>query len=158
MIRAYRPEDLPAVVDIGNRAWRDIYRMFRETLGEELFRLRVPDETTAKGRQVEAHCRRHPEWVFVCEEEGRIAGFVTFRLDPERRIGEIGNNAVDPDLRGRGIAQQMYAAVFEYFRAHGMRYARVGTGLDWAHAPARRAYERAGFDIRHENVEYYMKL
>jgi metal-dependent HD superfamily phosphatase/phosphodiesterase len=39
-----------------------------------------------------------------------------------------------------------------------MVYAKVGTGLDYAHARARRAYERAGFDIRHEEVTYYMKL
>ena len=65
MIRSYRPEDLPVLMEIGNRAWRDIYRMFKEVLGEELFRLRVPDEATVKGRQIEAHCRRYPEWVFV---------------------------------------------------------------------------------------------
>jgi len=34
----------------------------------------------------------------------------------------------------------------------------VHTGLDYAHAAARRAYERAGFNIRHEDVDYYMKL
>jgi len=39
-----------------------------------------------------------------------------------------------------------------------MVYAKVRTGLDYAHARARRAYERAGFSIRHENVEYYMRL
>ncbi|MBT4097360.1 MAG: GNAT family N-acetyltransferase, partial [Gemmatimonadetes bacterium] len=34
----------------------------------------------------------------------------------------------------------------------------VGTGLDDAHAPARRAYERAGFDIAQQDVTYYKKL
>ncbi len=158
MIRPYQLEDLPIIMDIGNRAWREIYRMFRETYGDELFELLVPDERTAKGEQIRAHCERHPEWVFVCEEGGRIIGFVTFTLDDERRIGEIGNNAVDPDCGLKGIGQQMYAAVLEYFRSQGMLYAKVVTGLDDAHARARRAYERAGFHIRHEDVTYYMKL
>ncbi|HEY63245.1 MAG TPA: GNAT family N-acetyltransferase [Caldilineae bacterium] len=158
MIRPYRPEDLPIIMDIGNRAWREIYRMFRETYGDELFELLVPDERTAKGEQIRAHCERHPEWTFVCEEGGRIVGFVTFTLDYERRIGEIGNNAVDPDCGLKGIGQQMYAAVLEYFRSQGMLYAKVVTGLDDAHARARRAYERAGFNIRHENVVYFKKL
>ena len=39
-----------------------------------------------------------------------------------------------------------------------MTYAKVATGLDDAHAPARRAYERAGFDIKVEDVTYYKKL
>jgi len=158
MVRPYRPENLPAIVDIANRAWREIYRMFRRTYGDELFELLVPDERTAKGEQVKEHCERHPEWVFVCEECGRIVGFVTFRLDRERKIGEIGNNAKDPDCKLKGIGQQMYRAVLEYFRRHGMLYAKVRTGLDYAHAPARRAYERVGFNIRHEDVDYYMKL
>ena len=39
-----------------------------------------------------------------------------------------------------------------------MAYAKVHTGLDDAHARARRAYERAGFDISHQEVNYYLKL
>jgi len=158
MIRTYKPEDLPTIMDIGNRAWRGIYKMFRETYGNELFERIVPDETTAKGKQIKAHCEQHPAWVFICEEDSRIVGFVTFRLDADKKIGEIGNNAVDPECGLKGIGQQIYKAVFEYFRAHNMVYAKVYTGLDDAHARARRAYERAGFDIRHEEVEYYMKL
>jgi len=145
-------------VDIGNRAWRGIYRMFRKTYGDELFEILVPDEATVKGEQIRSHCARHPEWVYVCEEEERVVGFTTFRLDRERQIGEIGNNAVDPECGLKGIGQQMYRAVLQHFREQGMRYARVHTGLDEAHAPARRAYERAGFDIRHEDVDYFMKL
>ncbi len=158
MIRTYKPEDLPAVMDIANRAWREIYKMFRESYGDELFQIIVPDETTSKGKQVKSHCERHPEWVFVCEEEACIVGFVTFSLDLNRNIGIIGNNGKDLDCGLKGIGQQMYKAVLEYFREHGMVYAKVGTGLDYAHAPARKAYKRAGFNLCHENVDYYMKL
>ena len=158
MIRKFKREDLPVIMDIGNRAWRGIYKMFRETYGDELFRLITPDETTSKGKQIKAHCERHPEWVLVCEAEGRVVGFVTFSLNTDRKIGTIGNNAKDPDCGLKGIGQEMYKAAFEYFREHGMTYASVHTGLDHAHAPARRAYERAGFNICHEDVDYYMKL
>ena len=116
MIRRYKPEDLTAVMDIGNRAWREIYKMFRETYGDELFQLIVPNETTSKGEQIKAHCERQPEWVLICEEEGRVVGFVTFALNADKKIGTIGNNAKDPDCRLKGIGQQMYKAVFEYFQ------------------------------------------
>ncbi len=159
MIRPYRPEDLPAIMDIGNRAWQGIYDMFEAVYGPELFSVLVPDRTRKKGEQVRRHCEQHPDWVYVCEEDdGRIVGFVTFQLDRVRGIGEIGNNAVDPDCGLKGRGRQMYLAVLERFRSEGMRYAKVSTGMDPAHAPARRAYERVGFDIRHENVTYYRKL
>ena len=158
MVRPFERRDLATVVNIANQAWRDIYRMFRSDYGDELFELMVPDEGTAKGEQVRAQCERHPDTVFVCEEEGQCVGFATFRLDRESGIGEIGNNGVADAWRSKGIGQQMYKAVLEHFRAQGMRFARVRTGLDEAHAPARRAYERIGFDISHEDVDYYMKL
>ena len=158
MIRKYRPEDLATIMDIGNRAWSKIYVMFREAYGDELFKLIVPDEKTSKGEQIKSHCQRHPEWVFICEEEERIVGFIMFRMDKDSKIGEIGNNAKDPDCDLKGIGQQMYKAVFEHFREHGMIYAKVHTGLDYAHAPARKAYGRAGFNISHEDVDYYMRL
>jgi hypothetical protein len=158
MIRKYKPDDLTVVMDIGNKAWRKIYKMFRETYGDELFQLITPDETTKKGNQIKEHCERNPEWVLICEEDGNVVGFITFSLDFDKKIGTIGNNAKDLDCDLKGIGQQMYKAVFDYFRDNGMIYASVHTGLDYAHAPARKAYERAGFNICHEDVDYYMKL
>jgi ribosomal protein S18 acetylase RimI-like enzyme len=73
-------------------------------------------------------------------------------------MGIIGNNAVDPDCGLKGIGQQMYRFALERFRAEGMAWANVDTGLDEGHAPARRAYERAGFDITISSIHYYRKL
>jgi hypothetical protein len=39
----------------------------------------------------------------------------------------------------------MYEHVLARMRALGMEAATVGTGADPSHAPARRAYEKAGF-------------
>ena len=158
MIRPYKKHDLPAITDIANRAWQDIYDMFEETYGHELFRALTPDRQTCKGAQIHHQAVHHPEWIYVCEDGGSIVGFVTFSLDRDTGVGQIGNNAVDPARRGKGYAQLMYQAVLERFREEGMAFASVRTGLDKAHAAARKAYERAGFDIRHEDVCYYRKL
>ena len=158
MIRPYKPSDLSAIMEIGNRAWHEIYKTFRDAYGDELFELIVPNEATEKGTQIKVHCEEHPQWVYICEEDGCIVGFVTFSLNSEKKIGEIGNNAIDPQWGLKGRGQQMYQAVFEYFRKQNMVYAKVHTGLDNAHARARRAYERAGFNHRHEDIDYYMKL
>ena len=158
MIRPYKPSDLPALMDIGNRAWRPIYDMYERCRGYELARLLVPDRGTAKSDQIRAFAEHSPERLVICEEGGRVVGFLTFSLDREKGIGTIGNNAVDPECGLKGMGQQMYRAVLERFRQEGMRFAKVTTGLDEAHAPARRAYERAGFNLRQEDVTYYMKL
>jgi ribosomal protein S18 acetylase RimI-like enzyme len=158
MVRSYRSEDLPWVVETANKAWRGINAAYRRAYGDELFARLVPDEHTRKGEEMRRICVEHPEDVFVCEENGRQAGFVHLLLDRERRIGEIGNNAVHPECGFKGIGQQMYRFAFDRFRAEGMEYAMVQTGLDEGHAPARRAYERAGFDISHSKITYYKKL
>lgn len=158
MIRPFRPADLPVIMDIGNRAWKPIYDMYQRLRGDDLFTLLTPDRDTAKGSQVKHHAEHTPERILICEEAGRIVGFLTFHLDREKGIATIGNNAVDPACELKGIGQQMYQAAFARFRQEGMRFAKVTTGLDEAHAPARRAYERAGFNVRQEDVTYYMKL
>ncbi len=160
MIRPFKPEDLPTVIDIANEAWQSIYDAYERDFGREFVQLIVPDRATSKGERVKAHCEQHPQWVWVYEDEqtGEIAGFVTSHLDTGRKIGVISNNAVRPTHRGRGIATRMYRKVLDVFREQGMRLARVATGLDDGHAPARKAYENVGFDIEWKTINYYMEL
>ncbi|MBT3374438.1 MAG: GNAT family N-acetyltransferase [Lentisphaerae bacterium] len=158
MIRDYRHDDLPRLMDIGNRAWAPIYDMFSQAYGTDLFERIVSNRQTDKGDQIRNHCRQHPEWVYVCEESGEVVGFVTFRIDWENGVGAIGNNARDPECEIKGVGQHMYSAVLDRFREEGLTFAKVTTGMDAAHAPARKAYEAAGFDRSHQDVTYYCKL
>ncbi|MGN0870981.1 MAG: GNAT family N-acetyltransferase [Victivallales bacterium] len=112
----------------------------------------------SKEKQLAAHLKHHPGCFYVAERGGKIVGFITFYCDAERKVGIISNNAVDPFCGEKGVGQEMYRAALEYFRKAGMLLAQVTTGLDEAHAPARRAYERAGFDLHTEAVTYTMKL
>lgn len=157
-MRPLLPEDLPTVMDIGNRSWTAIRAMAKDALGPIIYPHLNPDPETAKGRQIQQHVALHPDGAMVCEEAGRIVGFVTFEMHPARQVGEILNNAVDPDCGLKGVGQTMYQAVFEHFRAHHIKVVKVATGLDPAHAPARRAYERAGFTHKLEQVTYYRTL
>lgn len=157
-IRKYREEDLPAVMELGNVAWRPIRRVQRETLGDEIFQILHPlGADVDKGLETEAFIKQNPDNIFVCEDNGRIIGFILFRMS-ENGVGEICNNAADKTCGIKGIGQAMYAAVLKHFREHGMKVACVHTGLDEGHAPARRAYERAGFSLQTQHTTYYMKL
>ncbi|HUT36317.1 MAG TPA: GNAT family N-acetyltransferase [Planctomycetota bacterium] len=159
VVRDLRPEDVEAAVDIAVAAWAPIFGQFRRILGDELFAARCPRWQEDKAGQVRRACAPGSKAsVCVAEREGRVVGFITYYLDVPRGIGEIGNNAVHPDFQGQGIASRMYQCVLDRFRAQGMRFAKVCTGLDPSHAPARRAYEKAGFSIQLPSVEYYRKL
>jgi GNAT superfamily N-acetyltransferase len=70
---------------------------------------------------------------------------VSFSLNREKRVGEIGLNAVHPTYAGRGIGTRMYEFVIARMLENGMMLATVGTGGDPSHEPARRAYRKAGF-------------
>lgn len=156
MIRNYTADDLDTIIQIGNAAWSNIYKVMRNDLGDEIFQIVTPNTDTCKGLQIIEQAKTHPEWIMVCEEQGQIVGFLTYRLDGE--IADICNNAVDPKCQLKGIGQQMYQAALTHFRSLGIKVVRVTTGLDEGHAPARRAYKRAGFSIKRESVTYFMEL
>ena len=145
--------------EIAVRAWEPIFEGFRDRMGEELFALCWPDGwEDGKAQQIALQFQHHSEWCLVAEIDGRIVGFITFRLDPQTRIAEIGNNAVDPDCQGQGLGAAQYRHVLPLFREAGMVYAKVHTGLDEAHAPARAAYQKVGFELTNPTGDYYCKL
>lgn len=127
-------------------------------LGQELYEaVRHEPELTWEERETAQNRRLfdpHPDSVWVLERDGRVFGYVTFWLVPDKSHGHIDNNAVHPDFVGGGWATFMYRAVLRHFRSLGLRYGHVDTGLDDAHIPARRAYEAVGFDRLVPTVEY----
>ena len=80
------------------------------------------------------------------------------RLVPLGGLGEIGLNAVDPRHAGRGVGTAMYEFALACMKQAGMRAATVATGGDPSHAPARRAYRKAGFDLEIPSVWMCKKL
>ena len=116
-------------------------------LGDDLYTCVFPDWRAEKARQVRNGCQPGSSvQVLVAELEGRVVGFCLLPRQQDTGVGGSGNNAVRPDFQGRGIAPQLYEEVFRRMKAAGMRAVRVTTGGDPAHAPARRAYEKVGFE------------
>ena len=52
----------------------------------------------------------------------------------------------------------MYDFALARMKEAGMQVATVATGADPSHAPARRAYEKAGFTVQIQSVWLYRKL
>ena len=162
MLRHAGPKDLPAIDALTVEGYRPIQESYVAMLGADCYEaVRHRPELTweeRKTRQNRDLYAQHPDWVWVLERDGNVFGFVTFWLVPEQHYGHIDNNAVHRDAAGQGWATFMYRHVLDRFRAEGLRFAHVDTGLDDAHVPARRAYEAVGFDRPVPGVEYWQDL
>jgi ribosomal protein S18 acetylase RimI-like enzyme len=139
-----------------------IAERYIEMLGPACYEVVRPDpELTWQERKTGQNRRLfadHPDWLWVLQEGESIIGFVSFYLISKRGYGHIDNNGVDPAYAGQGWGTFMYRHVLDYFREQGLRYAHVDTGLDEAHIPARRAYEKVGFDRQVPTVDYWQDL
>ena len=156
-MREYRSDDLNAVMTIANAAWKNIRKMSRDALGDKIADIFNPQgDALSKGFQIKEQIDCGGYHIAVCEHDGEIVGFITARCNGV--TGEICNNAAKPGTGLKGVGQMMYKYIFEYFRSAGMKVVSVTTGLDYAHEPARKAYQRAGFTRKLESVTYYMEL
>lgn len=162
VLREARPDDLPAIDRLTVEGYAGIQASFVSMLGEELYEaVRHRPELTWEERKCAQNrdlFDAHPEQVWVLDRDGDVFGYVTYWLFPKQQYGHLDNNAVRADEAGHGWATFMYRHVLGRFRELGLRFAHVDTGLDDAHAPARRAYEAVGFDRQVPVVEYWQDL
>ena len=156
IVRKSNLDDVDEIVDIAIAQWKAIYEEYHDLLGDEIYSsvfsyaLLKKAEIVRKGALDSNHC-------VVAECDGVICGFCCFEIT-ENGVGVISNNAVSSDFRGKGIAGKLYDRVLDDMRSAGCHTAKVQTGLDNAHAPARRAYEKAGFEVGLPSLVYYKKL
>jgi ribosomal protein S18 acetylase RimI-like enzyme len=161
VLRHAADADLEAVDELTVLGYAPIQASYVALLGEDLNEaVRHAPELTWQERKIKQNrdlFAEHPDWLWVLDRHG-VFGYVSFWLVPERSYGHLDNNAVHPGEAGCGWATFMYRHVLARFRAEGLRYAHVDTGLDDAHIPARRAYEAVGFDRPVPGVEYWQDL
>ena len=157
--RPPRPEDAARLQAIRRAAFAPVFASFRSLLGDEIYELAQRREDEAQQGLLTSLLAGDPSWsLYVAESGGEIVGFVAVRLDGEKQLGEIGLNAVDPARAGKGIGTAMYEFAVERMKQAGMKVATVATGGDPSHAPARRAYQKAGFLAQIPSVWMCRKL
>jgi ribosomal protein S18 acetylase RimI-like enzyme len=158
-IRPFRPGDLPAMQRVRCAAFEPVFRSFRGIVGEAIAALAFAQADAEQAGLLDGICGADSTHdVLVATIGGEVVGFVSFTIDAGRRTGEIGLNAVHPGQAGRGIGTRMYEHAMASMRARGVALATVGTGGDPSHAPARRAYGKAGFGPAIPSVTLYRLL
>lgn len=146
-------DDLPCLQRIRAAAFAPVFASFRAMLGDALYEAVQAREDRAQRQLLTELLAAGSEWeLYVTEVAGAVVAFVAVRLDAQTRVGEIGLNAVHPDHAGQGIGTTMYRFALQRMKKTGMTAAMVATGGDPSHAPARRAYEKAGFAARIPSV------
>jgi len=159
LIRGANASDTPRLEDVRRAAFAPVFASFRATLGEDIYQLAQARKDEAQAGYLASLLAPDSGWeVYVAERTGIAVGFVSLQLNRNTMIGEIGLNAVHPDWAGAGIGTAMYDFAVERMREAGMRVATVSTGGDPSHAPARRAYEKAGFNVGIPSIWLCQKL
>jgi len=128
-IRVMRESDVPEVVYIENRSFR------------------VPwSERTFKSLLRQPHAA-----LYVAETAGAVAGYAAVWFVADE--AELGDLAVHPDYRRRGIGSLLLGRALEEARDRAIRvlYLEVRTGNE----DARRLYERSGFEVLTVRRGYY---
>ncbi len=158
-IRPYEPADLTEVERIRAAAYVPVFQSFRYIVGPQIARKALTNLEGEQGDHLAEICDPASKYhLYVAEADGNIVGFCCYSCDDEQKVGEIGLNAVDPDHANQGIGTALYEYALERMKEQGMEAATVGTGLDDSHAPARRAYEKAGFGPGLPTVYLYRLL
>ncbi len=146
-------QDLPEIEEIRRKAFAPVFASFRSILGEEIYKRAQEPEDLQQEDLLRSMLMPDSPWaVYVAECSSRVVGFVSVQLNVETKVGEIGLNAVHPEHAGKGVGTEMYEFALSLMRSAHMRVATVATGGDTSHAPARRAYEKAGFDVQIPSV------
>jgi GNAT superfamily N-acetyltransferase len=147
-IRGFEDDDTKAIVEFSLRAWEPVFTSVRTVLGEDLFLRLHPNWRADQAEAVRSSCTNDERDVFVAVADGRPVGFVAVALNAfHERMGWIEIIGVDPDYQRRGISSRLTEHAIDHMRGHGMEIAVVETGGDPGHAPARAAYEAAGFTL-----------
>ncbi len=155
-IRPFDPADRLRLQEIREAAFAPVFASFRNIVGADVAAVAFAAAQQEQAELLDKLCAPDGDReLYVAERDGEIAGFCAVALDRNTLIGEIDLNAVHPDRQGEGIGEKMYAFALQRMKEAGMKVATVGTGGDASHAPARRAYEKAGFAAAIPSVYYY---
>lgn len=124
-IRPFRPEDLPVLKEITVEAFDGV--SIDQGIECEFGLIAGRDWKWRKARHLDEDARREPDGIFVAENDGRIAGYISTWRDGEAGIGHIPNLSIVPEHRGRGLGRRLIEHALEYFRNSGLTHARIET-------------------------------
>jgi ribosomal protein S18 acetylase RimI-like enzyme len=145
-IRPVCDNDVDDLVRLSLLAWTPVFSSFKQILGPNIYKLIWLDWRTSQKEAVETVCKDGEKTIVcVAELDGKAVGFLAYKLDTEDKVGEVQLLAVHPEYQNLGIGTELNKFALKKMQENGMKMAKVETGRDPSHAPARRSYQKAGY-------------
>lgn len=107
---------------------------------------------------IEKDLRSDPARCFVAVRDGQVAGFCCYSIDTARKRGIVGYNGVARAHQGHGLGSGMIDFIMKKIKSEDVTHAVVIVQDNDAHAPARRIYEKQGFEKIAGNHFMAMKI
>jgi ribosomal protein S18 acetylase RimI-like enzyme len=153
-IRAYGPKDLETIKRLTIESFGGV--TLEQNVESALGVLHSHDWRWRKARHIDEDVAANLRGVFVAEGQGRIAGYITTRVDRESGQGRIPNLVVAAEFRGQGLGRQLIEHALDYFRREGLSYAVIET---MAHNKAgQHLYPACGFAEVARQIHFARKL
>jgi ribosomal protein S18 acetylase RimI-like enzyme len=153
-IRPYKPSDLPYLKTLTVEGFTgvSIDHGIEEAFGE----INGHDWRWRKARHIDDDVFRDPAGVFVAEDGGQIAGYITTWQDRAAGIGHIPNLAVAPTHRNQGLGRTLIEHALNHFRAAGLTHAKIETLAQ--NAIGNHLYPSLGFVEVARQVHFVAKI
>ena len=124
-IRAYQPDDLAGIKQLTIEAFAGV--TLEQNVETALGVVHGRDWRWRKARHIDEDVAANPTGVFVADAQGRLAGYISTRVDRESSKGRIPNLAVTAEFRGQGLGRRLIEHALDYFRREGLAYAMIET-------------------------------
>jgi ribosomal protein S18 acetylase RimI-like enzyme len=146
-IRTMADPDLPTLISMTIETFRPFYEGYvHDLMGDEVFAHQHGDwEQDYRDEVPTLHAPEAGRHVAVCDLDGGIIGYVSWKIGPKARHGEIYVLAVAPEWRGHHVGRQLCDHAIAEMKQAGVDVVGIGTGDDDFHAAARGLYESLGF-------------
>lgn len=154
IIRTFQPADLPVLRQITVDSFPGV--ALEQLLEEKFGRWNERGWKARKADHIDDDCAANPAGVFIAEQNGRILGYITTRVDRHNSRGRIPNMAVTEEARGLGLGRRLVNHALDYFRDEGLHVATIETMT--SNAVGQHLYPSCGFQEVARQVHYAMKL
>lgn len=144
--RMFAPEDLLEVLEIARTAF-----IFDRFHADQSLSQAVADRVNENWTR-NSCIGTAADAVFVAEEDGRVASYVTCQVDRKTLRGTIILVATAKWARGRGAAHRASESAIHWFARQGLKDVEVGTQL--RNIPAARLYESLGFRMTRTSLTF----
>jgi ribosomal protein S18 acetylase RimI-like enzyme len=153
-IRPYQPSDLEALKRLTLEGFSGV--SIDHGIEEQFGPINGHDWRWRKARHIDKDVKRDPAGVFVAEENGQIAGYVTTWQDTAAGIGHIPNLVVAESHRNQGLGRKLLEHALAHFRSAGLTHAKIETLAQ--NAIGNHLYPSLGFVEVARQVHFVAKL